>query len=95
MVRKIDKLSSKVELLFLDTLVWLIELNCHEEFEKQQIKAQTESTVKEAFLEMLSFVDRQDLSVPLPDISHAKLDCVGIQRFFLKHADEQISLDKI
>lgn len=38
-VRKIDKLSQKVERRFLDTLVWLIELNCHEEFEKQQIKA--------------------------------------------------------
>lgn len=44
---------------------------------------------------MLSFVDRQDLAVPVPDISHAKLDSVGIQRFLLKHADEQISLDKI
>lgn len=38
-VRKIDKLSPKVEMRFLNTLVWLMELNSHEEFEKQQIKA--------------------------------------------------------
>lgn len=70
-VRKCDKLSVKVETGFLDTLVWIIELVCHEEFEKEHIKQQTESTIKDIFLEMLSLVDRQSSRVPMPDISHA------------------------
>lgn len=80
---------------FLDLLVWLIEIRCHEDFEKKQIKIQTESNLKDIYLEMLGMVDRQNLKVPMPDISHAKLDSQGVQRFILKYLEEQISINKI
>ena len=53
-IRKIDVLNPHVETQFLSFVQEIIEIKSHEEFEKKQIKVQTETAVKDVYLEILS-----------------------------------------
>jgi len=91
---KIDVLDKSVEKEFLNLVQALIEITSHEEFEKQQIKSQTEYAIKDVYLEILSMSGFQDRA-PVPDVSFTKADSVGIQRFLLKYGDAPISTERI